>query len=109
MRQRNLSSTDGQNKYWLIGYFASLLVFLVLVTGSPARADVLLLESIETQKDVSHSPQKGQSKQSVEARYGTPEERLSAVGQPPISRWIYEDFTVYFEYDHVIHSVPNRD
>jgi hypothetical protein len=27
------------------------------------------------------------------------------VGKPPISRWEYPGFIVYFESDHVIHSV----
>ena len=42
---------------------------------------------------------------SVEARFGPPATRSSAVGQPPITRWDYPDFTVFFEYDHVVHSV----
>ena len=27
------------------------------------------------------------------------------VGQPPITRWDYREFSVYFEYDHVVKSV----
>jgi len=27
------------------------------------------------------------------------------VGKPPISRWEYPGFVVYFEHEHVIHSV----
>jgi hypothetical protein len=30
------------------------------------------------------------------------------VGDPPISRWVYDHFTVYFEYDKVLHSVVNK-
>ena len=41
----------------------------------------------------------------VESRWGTPQSRLQAVGDPPITRWIYGDFTVYFEHNLVIHSV----
>lgn len=50
-------------------------------------------------------PSKGMSISQVEAMYGQPIERRAARGTPPISSWIYQDFVVYFESDHVIHSV----
>lgn len=53
-------------------------------------------------------PQRGISKAAVERSFGTPVSRRAAVGDPPISRWVYEGFTVYFEHDHVIHAVANR-
>jgi hypothetical protein len=42
----------------------------------------------------------------VHTKFGEPQEKLSAVGEPPISRWHYLDYTVYFERDRVIISVP---
>jgi hypothetical protein len=30
---------------------------------------------------------------------------VPAVGEPPISRWEYTGYTVYFEHDLVLHSV----
>ncbi len=53
-------------------------------------------------------PGKGMTKDAVEERFGSPVERIEAVGEPPISRWIYGSFTVYFEYDHVIHAVNRK-
>jgi len=50
-------------------------------------------------------PARGQTMEQVRAQLGAPDERVPAVGEPPISRWIYDDFTVYFEHDRVIHSV----
>lgn len=50
-------------------------------------------------------PQMGASKASVRAKFGEPVKEKAAVGNPPISNWEYADFTVYFENDHVIHSV----
>jgi hypothetical protein len=41
----------------------------------------------------------------VEVRYGAPSQRYEAVGQPPITRWVYPSFVVYFEYSHVVHAV----
>lgn len=54
------------------------------------------------------SPKKGMTKASVEAQWGQPQGTRAAVGEPPISSWAYNDFTVYFEYNHVIHSVMHR-
>jgi hypothetical protein len=45
----------------------------------------------------------------VSAKFGDPVTKVPAVGKPPISRWEYPGFVVYFEADHVIHSViPNE-
>jgi len=51
------------------------------------------------------TPARGTSKAQVEKQFGEPTQRVAAVGNPPISSWVYPGFTVYFEYDHVIHSV----
>ena len=41
----------------------------------------------------------------VRAGWGEPSLVHDAVGQPPITRWDYADFSVYFEHDHVVHAV----
>jgi len=51
------------------------------------------------------APSRGMSMAQVEARFGVPAERHAPVGQPPITRWVYPGFVVYFEYSHVVHSV----
>lgn len=50
-------------------------------------------------------PRQGMTKNQVESKFGQPQDWRDAVGDPPISSWIYSNFTVYFEYNHVIHSV----
>jgi len=50
-------------------------------------------------------PTTGMTKAQVESQYGSPQKNNPAKGNPPISSWEYAEFTVYFEYDHVIHSV----
>ena len=50
-------------------------------------------------------PQLGMTKNQVEEQFGKPRDWRDAVGEPPISSWVYDGFTVYFEYEHVIHSV----
>lgn len=52
-------------------------------------------------------PKHGQTMDQVEAAFGLPVERLGTVGEPPITRWRYDNFTVYFEHDKVIHSVAH--
>lgn len=52
-------------------------------------------------------PQRGMSMDKVQAAYGAPTRKVAAVGQPPIERWEYPAFTVYFEYQKVIHAVAN--
>ena len=48
------------------------------------------------------------SMEQVEQRFGAPNQMFPPVGDPPISRWVYNDFTVYFEYDLVVHTVNNE-
>ncbi len=54
-------------------------------------------------------PKSGLSMDQVNNKFGTPKQTLPAVGNPPITRWIYDTYTVYFENDHVIHSVLNAN
>ncbi len=53
-------------------------------------------------------PTQGMNMTQVEQTFGTPDTKTPAVGEPPISRWIYSEFEVFFEYDKVIHSVVKR-
>jgi hypothetical protein len=50
-------------------------------------------------------PARGQTKAAVEAKFGAPQTRHDAVGTPPITRWDYASFSVYFEKDRVIDAV----
>ena len=50
-------------------------------------------------------PQTGLSGAAVLERFGEPLNTTPAVGEPPISRWEYAEFYVYFEYSHVVHTV----
>ncbi len=55
-------------------------------------------------------PRNGLSEQSVRNGWGQPRSMSGPVGDPPISQWHYDTFTVYFEGNKVIHSVlrPNQ-
>jgi len=53
-------------------------------------------------------PNRGLNMDSVQQRYGEPDDRQAPVGDPPITRWVYAQFTVYFEHQYVIHAVTHR-
>ena len=52
-------------------------------------------------------PGRGMNMTQVEEKFGPPLQKLPEVGEPPIIRWIYSDYTVYFEYEFVINSILN--
>ncbi len=69
------------------------------------QADVMEMPAESNAGQIIEMPVKGMSMSAVEQHYGTPVEKKSAVGEPPITRWLYDTFTVYFEHQYVIHSV----
>lgn len=51
------------------------------------------------------TPARGSTMSQVEAKFGAPQTRHDPVGKPPIARWDYPQFSVYFENSRVIHAV----
>lgn len=87
-----------------------ILALLMAAAAPLVRADTLLLDSIDMYASTAASrPSAGMSMDRVESRFGEPALKHAAVGDPPITRWDYPDFSVYFEYQLVIHAVPNHD
>ena len=85
-----------------------MLVFSAgLVQLGIAQADVLLIEEVR-QSDRMDLPANGMSKDAVQARFGEPADKLAAVGDPPITRWNYDNWSVYFEYDLVLFTVLHK-
>ncbi|MCK4842132.1 MAG: hypothetical protein KAT04_09660 [Methylococcales bacterium] len=52
-----------------------------------------------------NTPVRGLTMDQVKKQLGQPLKIIAAVGEPPITRWIYKDFIVYFEHNLVLHSV----
>jgi len=87
----------------------SLAAGLALSATGPVVADTLLVNQMSTaQATAADRPARGASMASVESRFGSPTSRSAPVGQPPITRWDYPDFVVFFEYNHVVHAVARR-
>ena len=82
---------------------------LLLSTASISQAEVISIA--DPRFEVANSsegvmrPTRGMSMTKVEQQFGQPEQSSNAVGEPPITRWDYQDFVVYFEHNTVIHSV----
>ena len=89
---------------------AKTLLVLALTLGAVAiRAEVLLLDGIEADaQSASERPKSGMTMANVEKTYGEPAQKHAAVGQPPITRWDYPAFSVYFENERVIHAVAKH-
>ena len=81
-----------------------LLLTLALTVSGPASADVLLIDGIQSAPAI-QTPRNGLSMAQVRQQFGEPAQEVPAVGEPPISRWEYTGYTVYFENDLVLHSV----
>ena len=81
-----------------------VLAFMLTFAFQAISADVLLIEEVR-QSDRMELPKNGQDKVTVEAKFGTPLEKLPAVGDPPISSWKYDTYSVYFEHDLVLFTV----
>ena len=82
----------------------TVLAFMLVMAFQVATADVLIIDEVR-QAERMELPKNGQSKAEIEAKFGTPIEKHSAVGDPPISSWKYDKYSVYFEYDLVLFSV----
>lgn len=83
-----------------------LFCFLTLLVIAP----ISLAEEIAIplgQQGISglNLPKKGFTMTQVESEHGAAAVKHDAAGQPPITRWEYDNYIVYFEGDRVIHSV----
>lgn len=85
------------------------IITLILSFGfcQASLADTLIIDRISQEKDI-HLPQRGMSMEQVSAEFGEPEIKHASVGSPPIIKWDYSNFTVYFETNKVITAVVNK-
>lgn len=91
-----------------------LAISIGLPASLSAHADTLLIQRVQGEQG-SAMPARGSSMASVEARFGAPRQKVAPVAgpgsrhrNPPITRWLYPGFTVYFENSHVVDAVQTR-
>ena len=93
-----------------LSLFAATLALAAapLLLSAPAHAESLRVKVQQEQR--MNLPTRGMTMAQVKREYGAPIKELPTRGgsskhQPPIHRWEYAKYIVYFEYSHVIHSV----
>ena len=89
--------------------YRNLLLAAAFASGLAAAATVAVDNGIAVKESDMATPSRGMTMTQVAAKFGAPTSKVPAVGKPPISRWEYPGFVVYFEADHVIHSVVPSD
>jgi len=82
-----------------------LLLATVLASGLAGAETIAVDNGISVKQSDVPTPTRGMTMDQVAGKFGAPATKVPAVGQPPISRWEYPGFVVYFEHEHVIHSV----
>lgn len=85
-----------------------LLLFLALLLPLSAYAETLNIPIGEQGVSELQLPQLGEAQRAVLERFGLADEEHPSVGNPPITRWDYREFSVYFEHKHVINSVRHH-
>ena len=90
----------------------ALLCAALLALPLSASAETLLIERVQDENAVA-LPTRGLSMAEVEARHGAPADRMDPRGGqksqwPTIHRWVYPQFTVYFEQNRVVDAVLNK-
>ncbi|UUW71912.1 phosphodiesterase [Pseudomonas benzopyrenica] len=86
------------------------LAALLLGIALPSWAETLQIPLGQQGQAGTPLPQRGDSRGQVLERFGLPDQEHPPVGRPPIRRWDYRDFSVYFENDRVLDAVrePRR-
>jgi hypothetical protein len=93
------------SRLWLA---AAIAAFTLASTVTGPAVSVTLADELKMTPAPQASadrPTRGMSMEKVEAKFGAPAKRVPAIGEPPITRWEYPGFVVYFEHHLVLHSV----
>jgi hypothetical protein len=88
--------------------FAVLAICLITISAGQLRAETLDVPETKQETFSITLPGRGMTMQQVEERFGAPLEKHGPVGTPPITTWVYDRFSVYFEDRYVIHAVFDK-
>jgi hypothetical protein len=88
-----------------VAALASGLTALTALCATAGAETIAVDNGIAVKESDVVTPKRGMTMDQVSSKFGAPTAKVPAVGKPPISRWEYPGFVVYFENDYVIHSV----
>ncbi|WP_434456390.1 phosphodiesterase [Stutzerimonas urumqiensis] len=86
-----------------------VLCIMLSLTAPWALAELRITPVGQQGNPAIDPPARGDSRLAVLERFGLPDQEHPAVGTPPITRWDYRTFSVYFENDHVVSAVRHHD
>lgn len=87
---------------------SSILAVFAVVATLQVNAQVVKTPGSNAQVVINSTmPHRGLSKVQVETRFGSPGSKQGPVGDPSIYRWTYDNYSVFFENNIVIHSVAH--
>ena len=81
------------------------LVYTVGTAGAAMAETIVVDDQVQIRDSSVEKPKRGITMTQVEAKFGAPVTKHDAVGMPPITRWDYPGFSVFFERDRVIDAV----
>ena len=82
--------------------------------GAAVAETLVVNDQVQVRQSSVERPARGATMSAVEQKFGAPAQKHAAVGgcnganpckTPPITRWDYAGFSVFFENEHVIESV----
>jgi hypothetical protein len=79
-------------------------ILVALLCGC-ATETIVVNDQVQVRETQLDRPKRGSTMGEVEKHFGAPVTRHATVGKPPITRWDYSGFSVFFEHDRVIHAV----
>jgi hypothetical protein len=82
-----------------------VLACLLAPAGAAVAETLVVDDQVQLRSSAVERPNRGATMKAVENKFGQPNQRHATVGQPPITRWDYPGFSVFFEKDRVIHAV----
>ena len=87
----------------------TLLTATFGLAGALSSAALFAQEQPQASNTVATSapatPARGSTMENVRSKFGAPSQEQPAVGTPPITRWEYPGYVVFFENDRVLHTV----
>lgn len=87
---------------------AVILASFAAFAATAVAETIVVDDQVMVREAAVTTPARGLTMRSVEERFGAPSQRHPTVGDPPITRWDYAGFSVFFEHDRVIHAVATR-